>query len=93
MQKISIDPEIKASLLVSLNFENGYVNVDLKGNKDDEGMETPATGAFLLTRACAENDYGVWEEISRFKLAAQTPSRWLWRDFTVEQGKTYIYAL
>lgn len=93
MQKISIDPEIKASLSVSLNFENGYVNVDLKGDKDDEGMETPATGAFLLTRACAENNYGVWEEISRFKLAAQTPSRWLWRDFTVEQGKTYIYAL
>lgn len=93
MQKISIDPEIKATLSASLNFENGYVNVDLKGDKDEQGMETPATGAFLLTRASANTEYSVWEEISRFKLAAQIPSRLLWKDFTAEQGKTYIYAL
>jgi len=75
MQKISIEPEIKATLSASLDFENGYVNVNLKGDKDEWGMETPATGAFLLTRACVDTEYSVWEEISRFKLAAQVPSR------------------
>lgn len=93
MQKLSIDPEIKATLAADMNFDNGYVNIRLVGIKDDDGVEEPATGAFLLTRSCEDTDFSVWDEISRFKLAAQKPSRWLWRDFTTEQGKRYKYAL
>jgi hypothetical protein len=93
MQKISIDPEIQASLEADLDFDNGYINLNLIGTKNNEGMEEPVTGAFLITRACDNDGYTTWEEISRFKLAAQTPSRWLWRDFTIEQGKTYKYSL
>lgn len=92
MQKPSIDPEIKASLNVALNYDNGYIKVNLIGEKID-GMEEPVTGAFLLTRACEDTGYAVWEEVSRFKLAGQIPSRQLWRDFTVEQGKHYQYSL
>jgi hypothetical protein len=69
------------------------VNVHLIGHKNEYGLEEPATGAFLLTRACADTNYSIWDEISRFKLAAQVPSRQLWRDMTVEQGKTYKYSL
>ena len=76
-----------------INMVNGYVDIDLIGTKNQFGLETPVTGAFLITRACSDNDYGVWHEISRFKLQAQNPSRWLWRDFTVEQGKYYKYAI
>lgn len=93
MKKTSIDPDIKTDLKAILNYENGYVDVNLIGHLDDEGLEIPVTGAFLLTRASDDTGYSVWDEISRFKLAAQTPSRWLWRDFTAEQGKTYQYAL
>lgn len=93
MSKFSIDPDIKTDLKATLNYENGYIDISLQGHLDDEGLEIPVTGAFLLTRASDDTGYSVWEEISRFKLASQTPSRWLWKDFTTEQGKTYKYAL
>lgn len=93
MQKLTIDPEVKASLKASANYDNGYINVSLIGDKDENGMEEPATGAFLLTRACEDSNYTIWDEISRFKLATQIPSRQLWRDYTIEQGKNYIYSL
>jgi hypothetical protein len=90
---LTIDPEVKASLKASANYDNGYINVSLIGDKDENGMEEPATGAFLLTRACEDSNYTIWDEISRFKLATQIPSRQLWRDYTIEQGKNYIYSL
>lgn len=93
MRKTSIDTEMEATMTATLNYENGYVDIDLIGTKNQFGLETPVTGAFLITRACSDNNYGVWNEISRFKLQAQNPSRWLWRDYTVEQGKSYKYAI
>ena len=93
MKKTSIETEMDASMTATLNFENGYVDIDLVGTKNQYGLETPVTGAFLITRACSDNNFGTWNEISRFKLQAQNPSRWLWRDYTVEQGKTYKYAI
>lgn len=92
MQKLSIDPELKAEIKVSLNYDNGYININLMGEKID-GLEEPATGSFLLTRSCIDNNYTVWDEIARFKLAAQMPSLQLWRDYTAEQGKTYQYSI
>ena len=93
MRKTSINPEIQASIQATLNFENGYVDINLIGTKNQYDLETSVTGAFLVSRACSDNDFKIWDEISRFKLQAQNPSRWLWRDFTVEQGKTYKYAI
>ena len=93
MKKTSIETEMEATMSATLNYENGYVDIDLVGTKNQFGLETPVTGAFLITRACSDNDYSIWNEISRFKLQAQNPSRWLWRDFTVEQGKSYKYAI
>lgn len=93
MKKTSIETEMEATMSATLDYENGYVDIDLIGTKNQFGLETPVTGAFLITRACSDNDYSIWNEISRFKLQAQNPSRWLWRDFTVEQGKSYKYAI
>lgn len=92
-QKSLLAPEIKATLEVSLNEDNGYIDVNLVGIKDANGLETLATGAFLLSRASEDSNYSEWDELSRFKLIAQTPTRLLWRDFTVEQGKNYKYSL
>lgn len=93
MQKVSIDPEIQATLKATLNYDNGYVDIDLIGTKNQYGLETPVTGAFLITRANEDTNFIVWDEIGRFKLQAQIPSRWLWRDYTIEQGKKYRYAI
>jgi hypothetical protein len=57
MEKISIDPEIKADLSVKLNYENGYIDVSLIGHKDESGIETPATGAFLLSRSSSTDNF------------------------------------
>ena len=93
MQKRSIAPEIYATVNAEMNYENGYVDIQLVGELDNDGMEKGATGSFLLTRSCSDDNFTVWSEILRFGLHGQRPSRDLYRDFTVEQGKTYIYSL
>jgi hypothetical protein len=87
-QKQSINPEIKAELEASLNYNNGYIDIRLLGNKTDV-----YSGSFIISRACEDTNYMVWEEINRFSLMAQLASRHICRDFTVEQGKNYIYGL
>lgn len=93
MQKRSIAPEIDAIVNAEMNYENGYVDIKLVGEKDNDGMEKGATGSFLLTRSCSDDNFTVWSEILRFGLHGQRPSRSLYRDYTTEQGKTYMYSL
>ena len=93
MQKRSIAPEIYATVKAEMNYENGYVDIKLIGEQDADGMEKGATGSFLLARSCSDDNFTVWSEILRFGLHGQRPSRDLYRDFTVEQGKTYMYSL
>ena len=93
MQKKSIDPEIKADLILTANQENGYVVINLKGHKNSEGLEYAATGSFKILRASDEDNYATWNEVLRFALYGQQPSRWIWKDLTVKQGLTYKYAL
>ena len=93
MQKKSINPEIKADLIPSLNFENGYVNIHLIGHTNKDGVEYAATGAFKILRASEEDNYATWNEVLKFALYGQQPSRWIWKDMTVKQGVTYRYAL
>lgn len=93
MQKATVDPEILTEVIAAVNYNNGYTDISLKGIKDEDDMETTVTGSFLLCRADSEHNFTNWQEISRFKLVGQFPSRWLWRDYTGEQGKTYQYSL
>ena len=93
MQKRSINPELYATVNAKMDYENGYVDIKLVGELDDDGMERGATGSFLLTRSCSDDNFSIWSEILRFGLHGQKPSRELYRDFTTEQGKSYIYSL
>lgn len=93
MQKKSIDAEIKADLIATLDYENGYVDLFLKGQKNDMGVEYTASGSFKVLRADSESNFGTWNEILRFALYGQMPSQWLWKDQTVKQGVKYKYAL
>jgi hypothetical protein len=51
-----------------MDYENGYIDVKLVGELDDDGLERGATGSFLLTRSCADDNYMVWSEVLRFGL-------------------------
>lgn len=93
IQKKSVPPEIDASIEAVMNNDNGYIDVHLIGNLDDFGMEKATTGAFLITRACSEDHFTRWDEVFRFSLHGQQPSLKLLRDFTIEQGKEYVYSL
>ena len=93
IQRATLDPEIQATLKADLNQDNGFVNIQLIGIKDEFGLETSTSGSFLLTRSCQDSDYMEWNEILRFQLTAQFPSMNLWKDFTIEQGKNYKYSL
>lgn len=88
-QKKSISPELNASVNVSLNYDNGYISINLKANNEEE----LSTGFFIVSRACENSNYQAWEEIHRFSLIAQGATRHLCKDFTIEQGKNYIYAV
>lgn len=88
MQKRSIDSDLKASLDVSLNFDNGYIELNLKGQDDEL-----ATGSFLITRTSSKSNFTIWDKIYNFTLQGEKPSRLLWKDFTIEQGVSYIYSL
>jgi hypothetical protein len=76
-----------------MNYDNGYIDVNLVGETDDEGIEYATTGKFLLTRSDSDSNFTEWNELLRFSLHSQNPSRALWRDFTIEQGKKYVYSL
>lgn len=92
-QQSTIPPEVEATLVAVMNEENGYVNLQLIGNKDKEGTEKVGTGTFLICRASSEDNYGSWVEVNRFALFGERPSTHHWKDFTVQHGFTYIYSL
>ena len=89
----TIPPEISASLIATMNEENGYVDLQLIGDKDKDGIEKVGTGTFLICRASSEDNYGSWSEIDRFALFGEKPSSHNWKDFTVQHGFTYVYSL
>lgn len=51
------------------------------------------TGAFVVSRADEDHDFRNWEEIYKFSLNNEIPQKFLYRDFTIEQGKTYKYSI
>lgn len=94
MQAESIDPTLNATLLASLDYENACVTVGLRGGIDpDTKKEAAASGAFILTRASSDTGFNIWTVIHDFRLKGQVPSSFLFRDFAIEQGVTYKYAL
>lgn len=92
MQKKSVTPELKASLSAFLNYDEGYIDLYLVGQKDEFGIEEVAIGSFVVCRA-ASNENNIWNKVCEFSLQSQTPSRFLWRDYTIEQGVTYQYSV
>lgn len=93
IKKNSINSSLKAKIITKLNYENGYINIGLDGEKDKRGNEIAVKGSFILSRASEKNNYQNWEEILRFNLVSQRPSLKSFQDFTIEQGVKYKYSI
>jgi hypothetical protein len=76
-----------------LDAENGCIQVDLKAMNDKEGKPIFATGSFLLTRACLDDDKIIWDKLVSINFLNEDPTCTLFKDFTIEQGKRYQYSL
>lgn len=92
-QKTTLEPNLNADINITTNYENGYINIDLVGYKNENNELIATTGAFLLSRTSQDSNFTEWIEISRFKFANTIANGLLWTDFTVEQGKTYQYSI
>lgn len=95
IQRNYLEPEHKIIPKPSLNFENGYVTINLLGetNSDDNQQEKLIGGHFKLLRSDNTNNFNSWQEMTKFALNYTQPSRWCWKDFTVQSGVIYKYAI
>ena len=92
-QQKTLNPTLDVKIIPNLNFENGYIDLNLVGAKDTFGVEKPASGSFKMVRASSEDGFVTWSEITRFSLFNQPPSKYVWRDYTVKQGVYYKYGI
>lgn len=84
---VSPNPIIKASFDCSVDYEDGYVNIDLIIN------EKPA-GHYYLLRASEKDNFGSWNKILNFSLGQNEYEKIsLYKDMTIECGVNYKYAI
>lgn len=88
----SIDSKLRTKLECNLDYENGYIDINLV-KPDGVEIEESAVGSFYLLRASDEDDFNSWHEVLKFVLRGQQPSRHLWKDMTIKQGVKYKYAI
>lgn len=84
-------PNVHATLEVQNDFVDGYIRVWLQG----DGKPVRVSGSFVLLRSSSENNYDSWYELTRFQLSQwdATTSREICKDYTVQQGFEYKYAI
>ena len=91
-QQLALSAELQSKLVATFNLEDGYTQLDLIGYVDENGTEEWGDGIFLLARE--DSLYpNVWEELYHFSLNYEAPTKMIFKDFTVEQGKHYRYSI
>lgn len=75
------------SFIAKTNYDDAYT--DLMFSSNGEYL----TGFYSMARSDSEHDYLNWEVIYRFTLKNEKIDTTIYRDFIVEQGKTYKYSL
>ena len=78
--------------IATLHPEDAYVHIHILP-KDLDAKIKAITGNFILVRASTEDNFSSWREIYKFTLANNYPMMTLWKDFTVQQGYSYKYAI
>ena len=78
--------------IATLYSDDAYVHIHILP-KDLDAEIRAITGNFILVRASSEDGFSSWREIYKFTLANNYPMMTLWKDFTVQQGYSYKYAV
>lgn len=86
----SVDLNIGTDLRAYMMYDDGYVDLWLKPKA---GMNKNIHGSFIVVRASSDDNFNNWQELYRFEIVSEFPDKHLWRDFTVQQGVEYKYAL
>ncbi len=83
-----------AKFSAKVNDVEGYIQLSLEGKEDllDHSLRS---GAFILIRSSSKNNYDTWEQLTEFELSLYDPwtTKEIYRDYIVEQGVHYIYAI
>lgn len=86
-EPIPAPPEHTIVVDAALNYDNGYIDINMKHFNN-----SPMTGKYVLSRASSKDNFKSWNEIMRFTLNKETKKE-IWKDFTIEQGVQYKYAV
>lgn len=73
------------SVIPFLNYDNGYININLQSDKSLRGQ-------YVLLRSDNKNNFRSWQEMFKFTLG-DVKSKQVWKDFTTEHGVSYQYAV
>ena len=97
-QALTDDTQLKAHLVAENNFDNAYIKLKLSLN---EGITTetvwPVSGSnsyisIQIERAAKTSNYQEWQILKKVAFLNYTEVvRWSFKDFTVEQGVSYLY--
>lgn len=77
-------------------WEEGVIKIypDFVKNVETEiSSKATLTGNFVILRSSSKDNFKTWQEVRRFRLKDEIPSKKIIYDYTVEQGITYRYAL
>lgn len=86
-EPIPMAPEKTIIIDPILNYDNGYIDISIRHYNS-----SPMTGKYVLSRASSKDNFKSWNEIMRFSINGET-SKEIWKDFTIEHGVSYKYAI
>lgn len=93
----TIKPRIDSELLVENNYEDGYNRIYLERFSALGDEDRNICGNFFLLRSTDKDDYKKWEKLINFQIYDWTYANnkilEIYKDFFVEQGVSYRYAI
>lgn len=84
------DIDLKVKLEATLNAENAFIELTLMDQR--ESQDDLQSGNYKIVRAEDTDNYQEWIELFDFQLNGDL-SKFKYKDFLIEQGKTYQYAI
>lgn len=89
---LSVEMDLKNIVIVpELNFNNGYIKISFQEETGKDVLK--GSGSYIIQRGSSSNNYSYWENLFEFNLNNENILEKSFRDFTIEQGKEYRYAL
>ena len=92
LQQDLIPMKVPVELHADLDFDNGYVDLKIIAEQDAV-LNYYVTGNFIITKSSNLSNFKEWDKVATVRVAGRGPVYLERRDFAVEQGQTYIYAL